>query len=66
MGPFCGVDVSNMRTEEDWERVHLGGWEIWDRRMMVLTYYTYHACQAVIWDNTITLGNRKDPSNLLK
>ena len=26
---FCGVDVTNIRTEEDWDKNILVGWEIW-------------------------------------
>ena len=64
--PFCTVDVSNVRNGEDWERVYLGGWEIWERNMMGLTDSPYHACQTVTWARKIALGNRRDPSKPLK
>ena len=30
---LCNMDVSNIRTEEDWERDSLGGWEKWEIKM---------------------------------
>ena len=45
--PFCGVDFSNVGTEEYWERGHIGRWERWYRKMMGLTDSPYHACQEV-------------------
>ena len=35
--PYCRVNISNMRTEEEWERGILGGWERWERKMMGIT-----------------------------
>ena len=32
--PFCGVDVSNMRSKEEWERGHFGRWYRWERNMI--------------------------------
>ena len=62
---LCNMDVSNIRTEEDWERDSLGGWERWEIKMTVLTDSLYHAFKTVIWANTIALGNRRKPSNPL-
>ena len=36
--PYCGVDISNYRIEKGWERGRPGGWDIWEREMMGLTY----------------------------
>ena len=44
--PFCGVDVTNVFIEEEWEKDISGGWEIWEMKMMRLTESPYHACQV--------------------
>ena len=62
---LCGVDVSNVKTDNDWERGSLGGWERWDRKIMGQTDYPYHDCQAVRWFKTISLGDRKEKINPL-
>ena len=66
MRTFCGVYVSNMRTDEDWEIGPLGGWEIWEIKMMGLTDSPYNACQDVTWAKKIALGNWRVTSNLFK
>ena len=50
---LCGMDISNVRTKEYWERGCLGGWEIWEEKMMVFIDFTYYAFQAVTWNKTI-------------
>ena len=47
---LCGVDTTNLRTEEEWEKCRSGGWEMWERKMMGLTDSPYHACKAVTWE----------------
>ena len=64
MRPFCGVDVSNVRTEEDLERSCLGRWGRWDRKMMGLKISPYYACQAVKWAKATALVNQRDPRYL--
>ena len=32
--------------------------------MVGLTYLTYHACQAVMWDKCIAMGDQLDPNNM--
>ena len=46
---FCWVDITNMRTEKEWERHRSGVWEKWDQKMMGITDSPYHAYQAVTW-----------------
>ena len=53
---FYGVDVTNVRTEEGWDRDRSGGWERWESKMMGLADLHYHAYQAVTWDKRIAMG----------
>ena len=57
---FCGVDVTNVSTEDKWERHMSGFQERWERNMMGLTDLPYHAFQVVIWANIIAMGERLD------
>ena len=63
MIPFCGVDMTNIRTEEERYNYRPDGWEIWESKMMGLTDFPYHECQAVTWANGIALGDRHNPNN---
>ena len=54
--PFCGVYVMNVRKQEEWEKDVSGGWEIWEREMMRLTYLPYNKCWKVMWYIRLTLG----------
>ena len=54
--PFCGVELKNVRNEEEQEKPRPGGWEIWERKIMGLTDLPYHVCQAVMWDRGVALG----------
>ena len=60
---YCGVDISNAITEEEWENGRIGGWEIWERKMTVLTDFPYHACQAVTWANEMAMEDKRDMKN---
>ena len=64
--PFCVMDVSNVGAQEDWERVHLFGWEIQYRNVMGFMDSIYHTFQAVTWSKTIFLENWMYTSNLFK
>ena len=46
------VDITNVTTEKEWERHRSGYWEMWERKIIRLTDSTYHAFQAVTWDNS--------------
>ena len=62
MRPFCGVDVTNVRNEKEWEKYIPGGWEIWERKMTVLNNSTSHKCQGVKWSKEIALGDKLNPN----
>ena len=36
---------------------------MWDRDIMGLTDFPYHACQAVTWAKCIAMGDLLDPNN---
>ena len=52
---FYGVDITNVRTEEEWEKHRSGGWEMWERKMMGLTESHYHTCQTLTWAKRIDM-----------
>ena len=54
------MNVVKFRTEEDWQRNRLGGWEMWERNTMGLMDSPYHAYQAVTYAKSISLGDRRD------
>ena len=64
--PFCGVDVSNVRTKEGCERGHIGGWGRWGRKMVGLVDSPHHTFQDVTWAKKISLGSRRVPINPFK
>ena len=57
---FCGVDVTNVRKEEEWESHRIGGWERWERKIMGITDSVYHMFQAVTWAKRIAMGDQLD------
>ena len=61
---FCGVDITNVRIEEDWESHMSGGWEKWEMNIMGLIDLPYHTCQAVTWDKCIVMGYQLDSNNI--
>ena len=60
---FCGVDVTNVITEEEWEKDSSGVWERGKRKIMGLKELTYHAWQGVTWSKSIALGDLHDLQN---
>ena len=56
---YCGVNIGNIRTEEEWEKGGLGRWDTREKRMVGLTDSPYHACQAVKWSNVMAIENKK-------
>ena len=61
--PYCSVDISNIQTEEEWQNVILGGWEIRERKMMGLKYFPYYERQVLKWVNEMALGDKQDQEN---
>ena len=59
--PYCDVDISNARTEEEWEKCRLEGWERWERNMMELTDSPYRVFQAMPQAKDMALGDKQDP-----
>ena len=55
--PYRGIDISNMRTEEEWEGGRLGRWKRWERKIMGLTDSPYHAYQTVKWAKELAIVN---------
>ena len=41
----------------------MGGYKIWERKMMWLTDYPYHACKSVTWAKVMYIGDRKETDN---
>ena len=60
---FCGGDITNARTEEEWKSHRSGGWERCEQKMMGITELPYHACQAVKCDKCIAIGDQLDSNN---
>ena len=45
--PYCGVDINQVRIEEGQQKERIGGWEIWERKIMGIMYSPYNACHEV-------------------
>ena len=60
---FCGLDVMDVRKQEQWEKDIIGGWEIWESKMMELTESPYNMCQAVAWYKSVVLGDMQSLKN---
>ena len=60
---FCGVDITLLRSGEDWEAGRPRSWERWCRAMMGLTDSPYRAVQIILWAKEIILGDRHDETN---
>ena len=44
VSPYFRVDINNMITEKEWGRCRLGGWGIWESKIMGLADSPYHRC----------------------
>ena len=45
--PYCGVDINQVRIEEGQQKERIGGWEIWERKIMGIMYSPYNVCHEV-------------------
>ena len=55
--PLCGLDVTNVRKQEVWEKDISGVWEKWEKKMMGLIDSSYNKCRAVIFNRRVALGD---------
>ena len=63
MVQVLGVDITNSRTEEEWDKDRPNGWEVWESKIIGLANYPYHTCQAMNWSKGGSLRNRNYPNN---
>ena len=60
---LCWLDITNVRTKEEWEMYRSGCWERWKQKIMGIIDSPYHEYQAMTWDNCIAMGDRLDLNN---